>query len=109
MQPHELPEHLAQLRPHLERFIAIAAHHNLTQTEAAMRFALGGCRAENIVFGVDTTAQLTEDVAIETTSADNSLVAEMREAFRDLNRGAINPSLWGKIKNQATPLDDVKG
>ncbi len=98
MQPSELPEHLAQLRPHLERFIAIAARHNLTQTEAAMRFVLSACRAENIVFGVDTTAQLTEDVAIETTSADNGLVAEMREAFRGLNRGAINPSLWGKIK-----------
>ena len=98
MQPNELPEHLSSLRPHLERFIAIATRHDLTQTEAAMRFVLGACRAESIVFGVDTTAQLTEDVAIEKGSADSGWIAEIREAFRGLNRGAINPSLWGKIK-----------
>lgn len=101
MQPSELPEHLATLRPHLEQFIAIATRHSLTQTEAALRFADAACRADHIVFGVDTLAQLTEDVGLMEVSSpavEGDWVAEMREAFKGLNRGAVNPSLWGKIK-----------
>jgi len=103
MRPSELPEHLAQLRPHLERFIAIAARHDLTQAEAAMRFVLGACRAGHIVFGVDTLSQLKEDIGIanEQPVNENNLVAEIKEAFSALNHGAINPSLWGKIKHQS--------
>lgn len=98
MQPDELPEHLSYLRPYLEQFIAIAKRHNLTQTEAALQFADAACRADHIVFGVDTSAQLKEDIAIETSSADSNWIAEMQTAFKDLNHGAINPSLWSKIK-----------
>lgn len=98
MQPSELPKHLVTLRPQLERFIEIATRHGLTQTEAALRFVRTACRADYIVFGVDTLAQLREDVGIETSSPDGDWVTEIREAFKDLNRGAINPSLWSKIR-----------
>ena len=97
MQPSELPEHLSYLRPHLERFTTIAAKHNLTQQEAALRFVDAACPADRIVFGVDTLSQLTENVNVS-SSSDTELVAEIREAFRDLNHGAINPSMWSKIK-----------
>lgn len=97
MQPSELPAHLADLRPQLEQFIAIAKSNGLTQAEAALRFA-SACRADYIVFGVDTLAQLTEDVHSEATASDDGLVSLMREAFKGLNRGAINPSLWSKIR-----------
>ena len=100
MRPNELPTHLLYLRPHLERFIAIATHNGLTQAEAALRFVRSACRAGNIVFGVDTLAQLTEDINITNKQTVNksNLAAEIKEAFGDLNRGAINPSLWSKIK-----------
>lgn len=97
MQPSELPEHLVTLRSQLEQFIAIAMRHNLTQTEAALRFSIAS-RADYIVFGVETLAQLKEDVRIGTASPDSGLIVEMREAFNNLNRGAINPSLWSKVK-----------
>lgn len=97
MQPRELPEHLVTLRPQLEQFISIAARHRLTQAQAALRFASAACRADHIVFGVETLAQCKEDIA-ETASSDDGLAAEVKEAFKDLNRGAINPSLWTKIK-----------
>lgn len=101
MRPDQLPEHLATLRPQLEQFIAIAARHNLTQTEAALLFVRAACRAAHIVFGVDTSAQLEEDIRLMESSpadAESDWVAEMREAFKSMSRGAINPSLWGKIK-----------
>lgn len=98
MQPDTLTEHLASLRPQLEQFIAIAIRHNLTQIEAALRFVDSMCRADHIVFGVDTLAQLTEAIRIKASETDNGWIAEMRNAFKDLNRGAINPSLWSTIK-----------
>src|SRR3989344_3845753 len=104
MQPNELPAHLSYLRPHLERFIAIAKKYNLSQTEAALRFTLAACRANHIVFGIDTLAQLTEDTriaAMPASTASSDWIAEAQESFKDLNHGAINPSLWGKIKGEA--------
>ena len=97
MQPSELPEHLSYLRPHLERFIAIAAKRDLTPREAALRFADSASRASHIVFGVDTLSQLKENLNI-VPSLDVELVAEIKKAFRNLNHGAINPSMWSKIK-----------
>lgn len=99
MRPDELPEHLAGLRPQLEQFIAIATRHNLTQAEAALRFAFAACRADHIVFGVDTRVQLEEDVSVKASSSDHELATEIRDAFKNLNRGAINPSLWSKIRS----------
>lgn len=98
MKPDELPEHLISLRTQLEQFIDIAKRHNLTQTEASLHFVNTACRAGNIVFGVETPEQLKEDISAQTQSTDDKFVSEMKEAFRDLNRGAINPSLWSKIK-----------
>lgn len=101
MQPNELPKHLDILRPQLEHFIEISKRNSLTQIEAALRFVDSECRADHIVFGVDTHAQLEEDIGLMkspflTTRGD--WIAEIREVFKDLNRGAVNPSLWGKIK-----------
>ncbi len=98
MRPDQLPEHLASLAPLLEKFIDIAKRHNLTQTEASLHFVNSACHAEHIVFGVETLAQLTEDISIKTVQFNSSFVAEIQKTFGNLNRGAINPSLWSKIK-----------
>ena len=97
MRPSELPEHLATLRPQLEQFIAISNKYGLSPVESSFQFVNGACRADRIVFGVDTPAQLAEDTGVE-KGGESGLVAEIQEAFSDLNRGAINPSLWSKIK-----------
>jgi aryl-alcohol dehydrogenase-like predicted oxidoreductase len=100
MSPNTLPQHLAYLRPYLEKFISIASQYNLSQTEAALRFVDVSCRASHIVFGVDTLEQLNEDMNIseKSPSTENEdWIVEMRAAFNDINRGAINPSLWSKI------------
>jgi uncharacterized protein len=97
MRPSEIPEHLSYLRPHLERFIAIATKFNLTPLEAALIFVNAACRAEHIVFGVDTLLQLNEDLKVA-SSINTELVTEIKDAFKDLNHGAINPSMWSRIK-----------
>lgn len=100
MNPKELPEHLTFMRQHIERFEEIARHHDLTPIEAALRFARTTCRADHIVFGVDTKTQLEKIVGIMEFSSvsDESLVAEIRESFNDLGSKFVNPSLWSKIR-----------
>lgn len=101
MQPNELPKHLALLRPQLEQFIEISRRNGLTQTEASLHFADAMCHADRIVVGVDTKKQLEQNIGIMKTytpASNESWLAEMQATFKDLNRGAINPSLWSKIK-----------
>ena len=100
IQPDKLPGHLSYLRPHLEQFIAITKRHGLTPAEAAFRFADVASQGDRIVFGVDTRTQLIEDIGFLQSSSSKSesdFVAEIRAAFKDLNHGAINPSLWSKM------------
>lgn len=99
MKPSELPKHLSYLCSHLEKFIVIAKEYSLTPTEAALNFVHHGCRADHIVFGVDTSEQLMKDVeVVKLFPKNDSFIVEIRESFKDLNKGAINPSLWNKIK-----------
>ncbi|PIR83408.1 aldo/keto reductase [Candidatus Kaiserbacteria bacterium CG10_big_fil_rev_8_21_14_0_10_56_12] len=101
MQPNELPDHLSILKPELTQFIDICHRHELTQAAAALCFSGAACRADHIVFGVDTREQLEENVrniAIDAAPKE-AWVTEMKEAFGNLNRGAINPSLWSKIRH----------
>lgn len=97
LRPDALPAHLSYLRPHLERFIEISAKYGLSPVEAALQFVNAACRADHIVFGVDTPIQLKEDIGVQ-KEGESGLVEEIRAAFKDLNRGAINPSLWSKVR-----------
>jgi aryl-alcohol dehydrogenase-like predicted oxidoreductase len=100
MEPANLPPHLVSLAPQLNRFIAINKRYNLSAVEASLRFADWAGRGDFIVFGVETVAQLETDVALmeNPRPLPADWLTEMKDAFRDLNRGAINPSLWSKIK-----------
>ncbi len=101
MKPDDLPTHLVYLKPYLEKFISISKKYNVTPLEAAFHFVNHECRADYIVFGVETSEQLRQNMEIMNRSMSENheeLVKEIKENFKDLNRGAINPSLWSKIK-----------
>ncbi len=101
MKPEELPQHLKHIGPDLERFISISKKYNITPLEAALCFVDKECRADHIVYGVNTEKELEENIEIMDKISKinhNELIKEIKDNFRDLNRGAINPSLWSKIK-----------
>lgn len=100
MQPQHLPAHLVFIAPHLEKFISICKKYNLSQGEASLAFSLENCRADYIVFGVETSEQLEQDIGVikNLSKIPAGFIDEVKESFRELNRGAINPSLWSKIK-----------
>ncbi len=99
MRPDKLPTHLQYLKPFLGAFINIAQKYGRTQVEASLDFVYARCRADYIVFGVDNVRQLAQDLEDGAgSSVDDGMISEMSSAFKDLNRGAVNPSLWSKIK-----------
>lgn len=100
MSPEEVPERLSYMRPYLERFADIMKRYNLSSREASLLFVREHCKAKQIVFGVETPTQLAEDISILARPVDSNTrewIAEMQDAFRNVNRGAVNASLWSKI------------
>jgi len=101
MQSNKLPKHLTHLGSHLQQFIDIISQYQLSPVEAALYFADNMCQADYIVFGVETRKQLEEDIRIMNSPnsiSNNDWMNKAKVAFQHMNRGAINPSLWSKIK-----------
>jgi len=101
MQPESLPKHLVYLKLYLQKFIEIIERYKLSPLEASLFFVEKKCRADYIVFGVDTQKQLKEDVDIvykKNSEINVDWIEEMEGEFKNINKGAINPSLWSKIK-----------
>jgi len=100
MDPDALPAPLARARPYLEKFIAIAQNAGLSQSEAALMFALEHGRADYVVFGTETVHQLQEIVAIARSSSSRAgeWMEEAKDAFADVPLDIIDPSVWNKKK-----------
>ncbi|MGD0328629.1 MAG: aldo/keto reductase [Minisyncoccia bacterium] len=101
MRPNQLPKHLSYIQPYLEQFIEIIGRYHLSPVQAALLFANEHCRADYIVFGVETLSQLKENIATVKDSASSlgsGWILEIENCFRNINHGAINLSLWSTIK-----------
>jgi len=99
MKPDELPSNLSYLKPYLEKFISISLKYNLSQKEAALAFVCSIPNIDYIVFGVETVEQLSQNIDIvKNLKVNDDFIKEIRDSFKDLNKGAINPSLWTKLK-----------
>jgi aryl-alcohol dehydrogenase-like predicted oxidoreductase len=96
MKPDTLPPGLSKSRPYLERFIEIATKHELSQLEAAVGFVNQHCRADHIIFGVDSVPQLSEMVAAfdKGVSGKAPWIAELVTAFPSVDIAIIDPRLW---------------
>lgn len=98
MNPGQVPPHLVHAKLHVEKFIAIAHQYGLTQAQAALLFALHGCPAQQVVFGVKTLAQLEENLATASTKVPSGFIEAVKKIGGTLDRAVVNPSLWSKIK-----------
>jgi aryl-alcohol dehydrogenase-like predicted oxidoreductase len=99
MEPSNIPAHMAHATDAVARFQEIARRHGLTPYEAAFVFSYKHKGIAHIVFGLEKVAQLDEafrtvDIAEKQTYED--FIKETRDAFQDINREIVNPSLWKK-------------
>ncbi len=99
MEPERIPPHLSHARPLVEQFANIAKRYELSRLEATLLFAYQS-KADHVVFGVDTLAQLEKILGMSErfTTANPGYIKEIREAFQNVDRSIVNPSLWSKIK-----------
>lgn len=95
MEAREIPEHLSEARDYLRIFDAIREKYTLSRIRAALLFSREHPGIDHVVFGVDTCAQLDEDVRIaETGILPDACMSELRNHFHDIPKSIIFPSLW---------------
>ena len=95
MEPAAVPQGLSQASQLIKRFRDIATGHGLTPLQAALSYACNHPGIDYVVFGVETKAQLEEILAVDTKEHE-PCVAELRDAFTEVDSIIIDPRLWPK-------------
>ncbi len=98
MEPERVPDRLAHARPFVTVFREVCGRFGVSPAEAAFRFALDG-PADDVVFGVDSMAQLEEDLGFASGAPPRDwpdLKTALLAAFQDLPEAVVVPSLWAK-------------
>ena len=96
MAPEDVPERLAHARPYVQVFRDVCGRFGVSPAEAAFRFALAS-PAGYVVFGVETIAQLEQNLAVASSVPPpgwHTLQAALVEALGDLPEAVVVPSLW---------------
>lgn len=93
----EIPEHLSHAREYLKIYDGILKKYELNRIEGAFKFALGQKGIDYVVFGVDNSQQLREDILIANNeSEDNQFIDEVKKVLQGIEKSVIFPSLWLK-------------
>lgn len=98
MEPSEIPAHLSHARAYVEKFREIARQNSLSPSKAALLFSFVRSRAHHIVFGAETTAQITENITAVEGAKEEPWMRDVEESFKNIERAVVNPSLWSKIQ-----------
>lgn len=97
MQPEKVPPQLNKAAAYLHEFRMIIEQYSLSRTQACM--ALSGLHPgiDYVVFGVDSLAQLQEDIAVFDKESDYmDCIKELRQHFVSMEKEIIFPSLWAR-------------
>lgn len=95
MEPEAAQARVAGSGALIRRFSGIAGKYGFTPAEAAMLYSLTHPGIDYVVFGVDTAAQLADNVEIRKKAAQFAPCREeLRGAFDEVAREIIVPSLW---------------
>ena len=89
----EVPPHLADARPYIEKFSDIARRFNLSRLQAALLFTLHAHPNARVVFGVKTMSQLKEILSAARVELPSSFIEAVR-ALSLAPKAIINPSVW---------------
>ncbi len=101
MTPESIPAHLEHAKGHVARFQAIAQRYGLSPYEASLIFVHQQPHIEHIVFGVETLPQLEDIFRVAKMAEEGSpedFLQEISQAFKNVDRAVVNPSLWNKKK-----------
>lgn len=98
MEPSQIPLHLSEARPLVERFQEVAKKYDLSPTEAALLFVRLRSKAAYVVLGAETPQQVEENLSFSIPANAKEYVEEIESAFPDVPEAIVNPSLWGTVQ-----------
>jgi len=95
MEKERIPDYLEEAKQHLETFDKIIKQHGLSRTEASLLFSYNNPYIDSVVFGVDNTNQLNEDIDIVQKELKfDECMKELTNRFTNIKKSIIFPSLW---------------
>jgi len=94
MEPDDLPENMFFAKPVLVRIKSFAENMNITRHELALGYLRAKTPDVKVVVGIDTPAQIKENVQCWMKEPLASLITMVEETFDHLDEKILNPSLW---------------
>lgn len=99
MEKEKIPKHLNHAIPYMVRFEKLLDKYGVNKLDALMHFVLQEKEIDYLVFGVDTREQLLQDIGVcQGNGIPKELIGELKEAFVDIEKSIIFPSLWSNGK-----------
>jgi len=96
MQPSELPAHMAFAAPYLSSFLEICNRYDISPLHAAVSYVVSHPCIDYVVFGVDSSRQLSEYLAATKMELPSPIRNVFINAFREVDKKLVNPSLWNE-------------
>lgn len=94
MDPDQLPEKLRPLQPALAELREICRENNVSVGDAALNYAISNPNIDQIVMGVETAAQLEENIRMVSNWKSDSSVFSKIEAIEIKDKSLLNPVNW---------------
>lgn len=104
MDAQEIPEELCDIIPVRNRLCEIGRGFGIRLTELALRYALSLPGVTSIIVGVESVAQVQENVAMSQRGPlDPELLLQIRQAVPELRPEVITPRVWKPNKGPSAP------
>lgn len=94
MSEEEIPEHLLQVVPHLQRMNQILREYDVDKISAILNFVDSEQDIDYLVFGVEKKEQLIEDISKFGSSVPQECINKLKEQAHNIEKSIIFPSLW---------------
>jgi len=94
MEPEDLPEYMLFAKPVLDRIKSLVDTLNITRHELALGYLKAKVPDAKLIVGVETPAQIAENVNCWMKNPLTSLIERVEESFEHLDERVLNPSLW---------------
>lgn len=99
MNKDRIPENLKEAIPYINIFEKLLDKYQVNKVSALINFVKQEKGIDYLVFGVDTSEQLIEDINIyKGEVVPNELLNELKKQFNEIDKSIIFPSLWSNGK-----------
>ena len=97
MEPQQIPAHLSDARPYIERLNQLARQFDRTVFELALLFSRSHPGISHVLFGAENCGQLTENLEVFSgPGLDGELLKALRKDFQKVPSYVLDPRRWSE-------------